>query len=113
MDRSGRIKVHPCRGVTLLQFASGFGREGWGRRRWGWGLSSLWLETRRINKRPFLGTRRRRLEAGRVIYGRGDDSRGGTAELGADPQREPVPQAGLQWFGCSEIHPPENKEKFP
>ena len=54
---------------------------------------------RRINKQPFLGARGRLLEAGAVIYGRGDDSQGnpraagGTAEPGSDPA--PGPNANL------------------
>lgn len=53
----------------------------------------------RINKQPFLGACGCLLEAGAVIYSRGDDSRGnpcaagGTAEPGSDPT--PGPNANL------------------
>lgn len=75
---------------------------------------------RRINNRPFLGARGRLLEAGAVIYGRGDDNRanpraaGGTAEPGSDPA--PGPNANLSCrqgykdLVCSEMNP-KKKEK--
>lgn len=75
-----RAEVHPHHGnaapVTPLRFMSRFGREGQRRRRTGWGLSSLQLETQRINKLALSRGERPLLEGGTVIYGRGDDSRG-------------------------------------
>lgn len=76
----------------------------------------------RINKRPFLGACGCLLEAGAVIYSRGDDSRGnpcaagGTAEPGSDPT--PGPNANLscrQGYNdlvVEKCTPPKKKKKI-